>query len=635
MPSTDIKDYWRRAWGIGDRVGFKDGPPKYSSKYYKKKSSSSRWLENLKKGIYSRNYQPLENSPRKGARPDVEKWNLDQETKNWINKRYNKTKKPFDEWWKTVKSNVQSTNIRAYHRNKASVKAIQALRDDGYITLKELNDLAGLEMSPGGKAKKPRSKIEYVWDQADEYKTLKPKKITGIYASLGKEHLKSPGASKAMTSGIWFKKPTEDQLDAIKDFHARHGQRTGMKDRTARKIRHLYKDKAFMAKLASATENALSDDMIAKIFGSQGMGQYPVMKLGEILQGKEKLDGIKKNEKLGNAIIKAMAYKISEKGPELGKWQQAAYQYADNELSRMLKTKKTHSFTSTRDDIGKLLKELNLPKLGVDEIQAMRTGLSGKTGIYSVFSQAIDRKMNEVTKSHFDSGTAKRQKKINKHIAGLKSSNKKVRDAAIKEVQIIMDKHEAAKKAFYEDNPKAKGKVRLPSFDLRSPIEVFGETRWKSLHPNIKNAITKNWKEVGYSIDPGKGAFTQNELKEVLEKKLKNNAVKKSVLRVLVAPLSLSVAAVNQAVGAPIKDIPISEKIPFIGGGDFPMTAGKQVSDISDVFRMIKDWDEGRKQEQIEEEIRFQPGVKIPAYDFARGGRVSYFNGGIVSLLKK
>ena len=26
MPSTDIKDYWRRSWGIGDRVGFKDGP---------------------------------------------------------------------------------------------------------------------------------------------------------------------------------------------------------------------------------------------------------------------------------------------------------------------------------------------------------------------------------------------------------------------------------------------------------------------------------------------------------------------------------------------------------------------------------------------------------------------------------
>ena len=27
MPSTDIKDYWRRAWGIGDRVGFKMGTP--------------------------------------------------------------------------------------------------------------------------------------------------------------------------------------------------------------------------------------------------------------------------------------------------------------------------------------------------------------------------------------------------------------------------------------------------------------------------------------------------------------------------------------------------------------------------------------------------------------------------------
>jgi len=28
MPSTDIKDYWRRSWGIGDRVGFADEPLK-------------------------------------------------------------------------------------------------------------------------------------------------------------------------------------------------------------------------------------------------------------------------------------------------------------------------------------------------------------------------------------------------------------------------------------------------------------------------------------------------------------------------------------------------------------------------------------------------------------------------------
>ena len=25
MPSSEIQDYWRRAWGIGDRVGFKKG----------------------------------------------------------------------------------------------------------------------------------------------------------------------------------------------------------------------------------------------------------------------------------------------------------------------------------------------------------------------------------------------------------------------------------------------------------------------------------------------------------------------------------------------------------------------------------------------------------------------------------
>ena len=51
---------------------------------------------------------------------------------------------------------------------------------------------------------------------------------------------------------------------------------------------------------------------------------------------------------------------------------------------------------------------------------------------------------------------------------------------------------------------------------------------------------------------------------------------------------------------------------------------------IKSIFKINRNNDR-----QIEEEIRFQPGVKIPAFDFARGGRVSYFNGGIVSLLKK
>ena len=42
MPSTDIKDYYRRAWGIGDRVGFALGTglsettnPRYSGKVYR------------------------------------------------------------------------------------------------------------------------------------------------------------------------------------------------------------------------------------------------------------------------------------------------------------------------------------------------------------------------------------------------------------------------------------------------------------------------------------------------------------------------------------------------------------------------------------------------------------------------
>ena len=36
MPSTEIKDYWRRAWGIGDRVGFQRGGADYPGQGFEK-----------------------------------------------------------------------------------------------------------------------------------------------------------------------------------------------------------------------------------------------------------------------------------------------------------------------------------------------------------------------------------------------------------------------------------------------------------------------------------------------------------------------------------------------------------------------------------------------------------------------
>ena len=149
----------------------------------------------------------------------------------------------------------------------------------------------------------------------------------------------------------------------------------------------------------------------------------------------------------------------------------------------------------------------------------------------------------------------------------------------------------------------------MASFDLREPWEVFGEKRWNSLHPNVQKAITKSWEKVGFSLDVGKGALTQKELAETLQKKIKHKAVRNIALKSIGTMMSLSFAALNQAIGAPIKDIPIP------GGGEIPMTATGQAKDISDLLGMVKEWEEGKKQEALTQEIQSQPGSNITGVD--------------------
>ena len=437
---------------------------------------------------------------------------------------------------------------------------------------------------------------------ADIYDALEPKKI-------GKQ---------------WFlKTPTKKQIKTLQDFHYGDSWRRGLRSFTIKKIQNIAKNNAFMEKLKAGTTNALSDDMIKKIFGPESKsGPYVIMSLARALKGEVDVPGVEKDTKLGNAIMKAIIYKANHE-PGFGKWHTQAYKYAEGQLEKALKLKKgEQGFKEGRRTVSKLFKELGLKDFNVDEIHAMRQGLTNKTSIYSVFSQAIEGRINQNEKSQFDNSSSRRQKRLTK---ALKSGNlKKARELVTEQDNKIAE--------FYKDNPGTKGKVKLSAFDLRDPEAVFGKKRWASLHPNVKRAMLESFEKVNLTIDPGKGALTQKEWKDVLSKKIKNKAIKDTALKVLSYGLSLPIVALNQAAGAPIKDIPISEKIPLIGGGDFPMTAQGQVEDITSITDMLSQWDKNRKEKEYYTQVLAEEGTgEVPAYDFATGGsvepRVEYRDG--------
>jgi len=346
----------------------------------------------------------------------------------------------------------------------------------------------------------------------------------------------------------------------------------------------------------------ISEDLIKRVFGPEGVGESTIMQLGRVLQGKVDVPGIEKDIKLGNKIIEAL--KESSKKSGFNQWQTQAYKYARHEMDTIFKPGE-RTFQGYQRLLHKLFKEFGLKNFNIDEINALQTGWKSGTSPYTLFTQAIDDRINQNQKRLFDGGSSRRQTKLR---LALRSGDKKTA------LQLIKEQDEAIK-MFYKNNPGTEGKVKLPSFDLREPWQVFGEKRWNSLHPDVKKAITKSWDKVGFSLDVGKGALTQKELAETLQKKIKNKAVRNIALKSIGTMMSLSFGALNQAIGAPIKNIPISEKIPVIGGGELPMTATGQVKDISDLLSMVKNWEEGKKVKKIEEEIASQAGSNTTGVD--------------------
>ena len=356
------------------------------------------------------------------------------------------------------------------------------------MTVEELHDFLGLE-----KEGKPRFNKIYRNLDSDAYLALNPSKVAQ----------KSGGGSQWM-----FDKPSKIQAEEIMKIHVGSGgaQSGKIREATANAVRKLYKDKTFINFLEKYKKgDKIPTQVIRKIFSADGAySPHIASTLGRILEGQLELEGIKVNKKLGAKIQQGMEYSSKGKGMR-GAWHTAAYTYARNQLNSLDPSK---SFRSYQNDITKLLKELNLPNMSVDEIQAIRTGHTGGTNPWSVFSQILTDKQNKFKGSSFDSEVSKKQIKLNNAI--------KKHGKNSQEVKNIITEQDEFVESFKNQHPEFK-KTNLTRFDLRSPKQVLGAKVYNELPSGISDALDADFAKNKYSINVGEGALTQKQLKGKLE----------------------------------------------------------------------------------------------------------------------
>ena len=120
MPSTDIKDYYRRSWGIGDRVGFKNKPLKNFQSAKKKKAIILQGKSSLE------------------TRKTIDTW-----TKNWLDKNLPKykvrdQKKFINDLRKDYKAFVKKN-----YSNKSKIGQVNLFSKDGLPNLSRSISEAG------------------------------------------------------------------------------------------------------------------------------------------------------------------------------------------------------------------------------------------------------------------------------------------------------------------------------------------------------------------------------------------------------------------------------------------------------------------------------------------------------------
>ena len=390
-----------------------------------------------------------------------------------------------DKIWLNLSSENKRQAKELLGTQDKNIKEAKELTKKGYI---KVTDLAGeLDRSPDEVLRSMKT--------SKKFNKLFPNYLDGL---------------KTASNGTKWIKTTPSTLTKLKQW-ADDPQSKGLSEKTIKNVQTAYDDKKLMdywKKWKPGTP--IDQELVDSVHGKKGSANT-MMQLGRTLQGKEAIDGVKKNKFLGDKIIEAVRYKSKE----FGDWHTAAYKYAKQDMDTFLPPGKSGTtFGDYQRLLTKSLKEVGLEDFQVDEINALRAGVRGGTQPYSVFTNILKGKYNQGEKRRFDAENAKNQMKLNTALAmgddeTITVSKKKMNKKEY--IDYVLKLQNDQVDNFFKKVPELKGKISLPKFDLRDPRTVYG-ARFNTFDPTLQNAILKNFEEIGFTIDVGKKAKTQKEL---------------------------------------------------------------------------------------------------------------------------
>ena len=255
--------------------------------------------------------------------------------------------------------------------------------------------------------------------------------------------------------------------------------------------------------------------------------------LGEALRGDIELEGITKDLKRGNRIIKALH------GNYRGPLGSGLLRWAKRRMAKDFDNPK-NTYDSLVKSMRKALDSAGLNHLAVDEIFPARTGqltIGKGSGAYNQIIQFIDQGINTKEKANFDAAATKRYQKI---IAARKAGN-------WTKVNEVVKAHQTQIDTFYERNPKAKGKVKLTELQYNpkthkfaSPTKIYGKD---VLPSKIQKDIDKFYRKTGLSLDVGSTMTLEksaSDVKTLTESKAWRNSIKSGKAKMLAKTLELA-----------------------------------------------------------------------------------------------
>ena len=444
--------------------------------------------------------------------------------KDWDEGNYrkiNKSRKAKDVKKKKLVSSPWQRKLQFFNQyaiNQNMLAEENKLLKRGYVSARQLNEMLGRPKTESASESLIRALTgdrESPWlNEIEGVKKWKKSKLL-------RKDIKTGGGS------TYFKMPDKKTLKGLKSYYEnekflsdfKYGR---IKEPSIKGAKLFYDDETLMKALRSWSGNTKEIDQNAlkvlnSVFGSDNWaGPSAIKNLGRALSGEIKIEGIKVDKALGKKILDGMSRTANSKYGSSA-WDQAAYTYAKENMENLFKNNKGKGFKRLYDDIEKSLIKIlgdKRGKVAIDEVLSLRTGLTNDAQVYSVFSQVIDKKVNETYKKSYDSNLSKNFKKIREEMA-------KGDEADLDKIKGWTDQQNVKLSQAQKKYPGIKfanlGKFDYETGKFAPPEETFGSKRFADLPSDIQKKIRKDFKTSKVSVDVA-GAGTQKEVLSDLSK---------------------------------------------------------------------------------------------------------------------